>query len=370
MKANSSRGLAKPPHPNSAIGIGAVCAGLAACGARVDIDDAAGTGGAGDAPWGWPADAGCARAPTTLAESPGAGDLVVSGDTAFWLVEDGVWSMPVAGGEPKQLVGGQLPPRALAVDAEHVYFTSNAPGGAQVALARAPRAGGPVEALWSDTFLALGAIALDDDAVYVAARWGWSDDDDRAGLVRLPKSGGAPEWLLDEESGLGPLVVRGGAAYFYDAGRMPAYGAGALRRLDFTTGEVVTLAQGPAFTSAHALPLRTLVVQGDAVIWAEHAADHDLLRRVGTSGGALETLAFSATGSWIGAVEGDGERVIWSVQDVDDGTGPVLRAAPGAPPETLLEDEYGVQALAAPPDALVWTRPGVPGELRKACLAD
>lgn len=351
----------------------AVCGLLFACDARVAIDGEGGGAAFGDdgvlgAPWGAP---GCGQAePTTLAESPGAGDLAIDGDTIFWIVDDGVWAMPSVGGPPRQLVSGHAPPRALAVDEGFVYFTSNDTPNALASVSRVPRAGGPVELLWSDTYVVAGAIAVGADGLYFGARWGWSEDDDRSGLVRVPKAGGQEEWLVDEQSGLGPLALDGEFVYFHNTGEMDDFGAGALCRLDTATGEVTILADAPAPASPYELPLRTLVVLDGDVIWAEHAPSYDLLRRVSVAGGPLETLAFTDAGAWIGAIASDGERVLWATQGIAEGVGPIQRLAPGGAPETLREDAYGVQALAIEPGSVLWTEPGSPGEVLRACVPD
>lgn len=345
--------------------------GLAACGGRAEIEDGGGGSGASDGGAG--ASSGehvVCTSPTAkiLAESPGAGDLRVDGETIFWIVEDGIWSMPVTGGAPVQLVVGQQPPRALAVDAEFVYFTTNEPGSGHGALSRVPRGGGVVTELYSDDFVELGAVALTDDDVYFADRWGWSEDDDRAGLVRVPKAGGEDTWLLNEESGLGPLVIQDGIAYFYDAGRMSDFGAGELRSVDLESGVRTTLTKGPVVATDYLPPLRTLIVSDGSVVWAEHAPGHDTLRRARTNGDDLETLAFTETGRWIAAVGGDSAHVIWVDEALDEGTGAILRSVSPASKSTLLDGVYGVQALAAVPGHLLWSE--VPGEVRDACLAD
>lgn len=120
------------------------------------------------------------------------GKLIVGDESVFWL--DGKWMTETTlmrvskdGGPAHAMVTDPNQITSLAVDEDHVYWTTcswshDAPFGAVM---RMPKSGGSPEVLIPDAGCP-GSLALDDTTIY------WVDD----GLQALDKSGGTPVTLL------------------------------------------------------------------------------------------------------------------------------------------------------------------------------
>lgn len=91
--------------------------------------------------------------------------------------------------EARTFADQQPYPSAIAVDRDHVYWTSAVHG----IVLRAPKAGGAPELLASELGCAL-SLSVDDEAVFVAVC-----EEDGA-IVRLPKQGGEPEAIASGQA--------------------------------------------------------------------------------------------------------------------------------------------------------------------------
>jgi hypothetical protein len=78
--------------------------------------------------------------------------------------EGKIWSMPKAGGEPRQLAGRQIMVVALGVDATHAYWMTQAG-----VLRRAPKQGGKAETLARSGRVGFWPIAVGGGYVF----WAW-----------------------------------------------------------------------------------------------------------------------------------------------------------------------------------------------------
>ncbi len=120
-----------------------------------------------------------------------------------------LWSLPKAGGEPTELAADLYHLRDVELDGDTVYFTDTA--GADLGPWRLRRVGvaAPVSEMPMNWF-GPPIVGHDDDWVYLLADFR---------IVRVPRSGGAPEPASPpRENGIAAATLSGGDLFGVDAG--------------------------------------------------------------------------------------------------------------------------------------------------------
>ena len=172
--------------------------------------------------------------PFTLAPSrEGPNGVVVSGGTLFWAEQGNggkngaVMSIPVGGGTPRVVVGGEFGPEQLAVDSENVYFSNWDWGGTTVV--QASLDAGVTRTLAVVT-RPLG-IAIDPSNVY------FSNIGDGGTVYQVPKGGGAA--LLLAPSPSAENIASDGTNVYWSDNALKT-----LQKIRVGGGTVVTLLSG------------------------------------------------------------------------------------------------------------------------------
>ena len=109
--------------------------------------------------------------PVTIARTV-AKALAVSASNVYWIADDAVFQVPIAGGTPTQLASKQDKPRFLTIDASHVYWTNegsiwNSSGFYEGSVMRVAIGGGTPAAFARKQDIA-GPLALTGQGVYWA----------------------------------------------------------------------------------------------------------------------------------------------------------------------------------------------------------
>ncbi|HEX8793058.1 MAG TPA: hypothetical protein VF765_19070 [Polyangiaceae bacterium] len=143
---------------------------------------------------------------TTIA-SPGCLSVAADSANVYWTTPTSLFpavlSAPVTGGTPTTLATGQAP-RAIAIDANHVYFTDATAG----TINAVPIGAGPVTVLASGQTFAV-AMVIDSTGIY------WTTASTSAGSVMsMPLGGGAPTTLAAGAGYGGPIAVDSANVYF------------------------------------------------------------------------------------------------------------------------------------------------------------
>ena len=148
----------------------------------------------------------------------------------------------VAGGEPRVVAAGELPPpRAIAGDDAHVFWVTGAG-----AVMMAARSGGDTRVLAQGQ---RDCVTLMPDATHLY----WIDRG-QGSLVRVPKTGGALETLVSGRPGLWDLALDGQRIYATDRD------AGMVICITKSDAALTVIAEGLAQPTA-------IVVDGAAVYW-------------------------------------------------------------------------------------------------------
>ncbi len=212
-----------------------------------------------------------------------------------------VVKMPIAGGTPTTLAGGQVGPVCIAVDATSVYWcdqgTCPSDGGAcNGAVMKVPLGGGAAVPLAS--VLRPDGIAVDSTNIY------WTDQgstvepyaDSTAGTVmQMPLNGSSAVTLASGQNWPSAIAVDGTNVYWTNSGGV-----------DGTNGAVLTVAIGGGAVTVLApnqdVPL-ALGLRGGSVYWANNGQDitgsMGSIMKVAKGGGPSVMLA---TGSVPGAL--------------------------------------------------------------------
>ncbi len=128
--------------------------------------------------------------PTIIAELEGTIRGMVIDDTdVYWAEDEGIHSVPKAGGKPKSVVATSLPD-FMAVDATNVYWYSMISGVIQ----RAPKKGGAAVKVHADDKHTLHTFFVDGNDLYVSY-----GAEGAMQIDRLPKTGGAPTTVVDKQ---------------------------------------------------------------------------------------------------------------------------------------------------------------------------
>lgn len=172
------------------------------------------------------------------------------------------------------LAADRAAPAEIAVDDTHVYWIDRGEGHAPGAIVRAPKRGGPATPIVTAAHDP-GALALDDTHVYFGEAL-----DSGPVLRRVPKGGGAVATLAPGR----PLAIAVDEAFVYWSDPE----AHALRRVPKTGGAAITLYENPGFAGP-----RVLALDNTSVFFAD---DSDGIYRVPKAGGPHVLLAAVADG--------------------------------------------------------------------------
>ena len=146
--------------------------------------------------------------PTTLRERGIFADVAMQGSDVYIaeIVGAGGDITRVSGATAARIASVEGGPRAIAVDAKHVYVATSSK------LVRAPRERGEVETL--ATGPGFDSPVLDDEAVYAVAATAVGTRQ----LLRIAKSGGEPKAIASDVRAA-PIAEGGGEILYFDASR-------------------------------------------------------------------------------------------------------------------------------------------------------
>ncbi len=129
--------------------------------------------------------------PTILAEFEGTLRGMVIDDTdVYWAEDEGIHSVPKAGGKVKNVVAAALPDY-LAVDGTSVYWYNSIAG----VISRAPKKGGSASKVHADDKHTLHTFLIDGNDLFVSF-----GAEGQMELHRLGKGGGKDELVVDKQT--------------------------------------------------------------------------------------------------------------------------------------------------------------------------
>lgn len=218
-----------------------------------------------------------------------SGDLAVDHDHVYFTSEHGNAVLRVAKtGGPTAVVANAHAPTQLALDQTHVYFVSFArhdPGGA---VQRVAKSGGPPEIL-AGGHIGLDSLVVDERDVYFRSN---------SGLWRVPKVGGSAQVLWARTPTQNALRLTGDVAHLYFFWENPGSGKYALARLSKAGGSPEVI--GPIVNANARLALSDTHVY----FFRQASLMHDLLAKLAKSGGQPETVDGSGHSTGYLAVAG------------------------------------------------------------------
>ncbi len=217
------------------------------------------------------------------------GDLAVDQDHVYFTSEQGNVVLRVAKTGGATSIVAQVPaPTQLAVDQTHVYFVSfvrQEPGGL---VQRVPKLGGPPEVLASG-HLGLDNLVVDERDVYFRSN---------SGLWRVPKQGGPAQSLWTRRPTQNALRLAGDTTHLYFLLERPGSGKYSLARLSKSGGEPEII--GPVVNANARLALSETHVY----FFRQASLTQDLLAKVAKAGGEPETVDGSGHSTGYLAVAG------------------------------------------------------------------
>lgn len=141
---------------------------------------------------------------TTLA--PTSFNVVVDAASLYLAVDSVIAKVPLGGGGAITLAAGQDEPRAMALDADTIYWTNASVANGSGSVMRAAKSGGSVTTLATGLKIPSG-IAVDATDVYWVNLAGGT-------VMRVPKGGGAGEILASGQVGALSVAVDANAVYW------------------------------------------------------------------------------------------------------------------------------------------------------------
>jgi len=203
------------------------------------------------------------------------GDLAVDQEHVYFTSEQGNAVLRIAkAGGPAAIVTQAQAPTQLALDQTHVYFVSFArhePGGS---VQRVAKAGGAAEILASG-HIGLDAVVVDERDVYFRSN---------SGLWRVPKLGGPAQSLWTRTPTQNALRLVADATHLYFVLETPGSGKYALARLSKVGGAPEVI--GPVVNANARLALS----DSHVYFFRQASLMHDLLAKVAKAGGEPETV--------------------------------------------------------------------------------
>jgi Stigma-specific protein, Stig1 len=214
--------------------------------------------------------------------------MSINGNTlaasTYQLVPNQVIRVPLAGGNPVSLATEPVTLEGVALDDTYAYFTTDEmPDNGS--LWRVPLAGGATETLLSS--IKANVIALDADQVYFTS-YG------PGRVLKVPKIGGIPTVLADNQPGPWHVVVSAGYAYWTNH-----YGDTIMRAPTDASAAPVPVVQGLQGPQA-------IVVDGTTIYFTT-ATDNSVWRL--QPGGV--PLALAVSQNWPKNIALAGNRVVW-----------------------------------------------------------
>lgn len=273
-----------------------------------------------------------------LTDAPSPRAIAVDADAVYWSAFDGgIYRVARAGGSPATVVPpGQALADSLAVDAAHVYWPSDdgAPGAG--AILRSPKApGAPDVQAFVSGLTTPDAVAVAGGFVY----FGTEGD----GVGRVPIAGGAPTLLWKGDV----TRVTVDATHAYVTVAKGSWGS-AVVSVPLDGGAAVTLSSAPDLE----IYLTSVAVSGGDVFWI--SGNPTALRRVPAGGGATTVVAAGAVD-----LAADEAFLYW----LDPAEGRVRRAPlGGGAPEVLAVGQSG-GSMAVDEQAIYWTNWGQDGAI-------
>jgi hypothetical protein len=171
---------------------------------------------------------------------------------------DGVFAAPLGGGAPTRLASGQALARLLAVNADHVYWTNDVPGGT---IDGVPTTGGATVVLAGSQDYGNG-IAVDADNVY----WVTGNGNSPAGTVmKVPLGGGSPVTLASGYPNSQQVAVDANNVY-WTVQRYNNQAIGAVLKVPINGGTPTTI------WSASGAGPQGLALDATSVYWADPVA--------------------------------------------------------------------------------------------------
>lgn len=252
-------------------------------------------------------------------------------------ISDGlILRMPADGGQPVILASGQANPTALALDDDHVYWSTAESGGVW----RLPRTGGVPERLFEGDHIT--ALAIDDTHVYFPVPHENS-------IRRVPKQGGPSEVLIkgSKSAGLRALALEGDdLIYAVHAGDMSTD----IRSVPRAGGASVLLATVSGL-SVGWIGANPTWIHGTTLGTPDESWEDGGIWRIPRAGGAVEPLVTGQPCAWAGTMASG--SLLWGNQCGDgglrrrsliDGTISELTRGPGT-----------TQAITAVGSTIFWT---------------
>lgn len=253
--------------------------------------------------------------------------LVVEGGQLFWLNEGrraegkpGIYSVSASGGEVKTLFGGGGV-ETILVDDQFVYWIQPE----QEVVMKVSKSGGAPQTVLTEQ-VGLSSFVQDKDALY------WTSSD---GLVRFPKAGGKPKQLATGMSPPVGLAMDGNGFYWYSAIQ------GDLFKVPKSGGT-------PKSILHQELTLHDFLLDGGYLYWALGSQGKTEFRRVSTAGGKAQTLC---TGQSIPvAMAADEGHLYWTTGDT------IMRVAKaGGSPDKVVDGADRALSIAVDGSSVYWT---------------
>jgi hypothetical protein len=212
------------------------------------------------------------------AGSPLGADYVFSFTTSagnvYYLTYDSVKRVPLGGGTPTTLLGGQLYLAWAAKDSTHLYWANY---GAAGTVNKLPFGGGSVTTIVSGVQNPYG-LAVDGTSVY------WTSYSDGT-VNKAPLGGGSATTLASGQNSPVNLTVDGTNVYWVTAGD-PGLNNGTVNEVPIGGGSVTTLASGQDGPES-------VAVDGTNVYWVNHGTNifgGGSVNQVPIAGGSATTL--------------------------------------------------------------------------------
>ena len=226
--------------------------------------------------------------------------LVIDADTLYWAAARTIRSIRKDGTAPLVVAGGLAGPEAVAVDSERVYFRAHHPT-AGVALIAAPRAGGATSVLASGH--AVRGVAVDGQHVYFT-----TNDFPGAGVFRVEKRIGAtPTAIARDQLHAWGILLDGERVYWTDYGLQGQDGAVFSALKDGSDRRTLARTQVESIGAGGA---PTVAVDETHVYWVESDYERGRVMRVRKGGSEITVLAADQKGPNGVAVDRCG--VYWS----------------------------------------------------------
>jgi sugar lactone lactonase YvrE len=253
--------------------------------------------------------------------------LTVDATRVYWTDWDAgvIASVPVAGGNPTTLATGQTRPGAIAVDAAHVYWST------ETSLMTAPLAGGSTTTLVSSA-PDIGQLVASAGRVY-----GTTPTAIFSAFAGMPTTSPTP--MVTGASGMYNLAIAGAQPFWSTATSSATSLDGALLTQAPGTGTTITLASGLGQCGG-------LALGADTIYFTD--TTRGLVMKVASSGGTPVVLASKQPGP--GNVAVDATSIYWTNSGDDTlmkvplagGTPVTLATAPDEPIFAMVIDDTSV----------------------------